>query len=55
MWRTVFERFAPDIIASIEQHIGKPLGQGITVTDVDQALLDLLTEAHIKAVEQGPP
>jgi hypothetical protein len=50
LWRTVFERLVPGLIADIEAQVGKSIGAGTVVTGIESTLLDLLTQAHEKAV-----
>jgi hypothetical protein len=50
LYRQVFERRAPDLLPTIEEMIGKPVGRGSTVYEVSDALLDALTESYQVAV-----
>ena len=50
LWRTVFERFVPGLIADIENQVGKSIGAGTVITGIEPSLLVLLTQAHEKAV-----
>lgn len=49
LWRSVFERRAPNAIARIEQISGKEIGQGSTTTVITPELLDALTDAYREA------
>lgn len=50
LWRTVFERRAPDSIEPLEAELGQvPLGKGNVITDVTDNLLRLLTSAYREA------
>ncbi len=46
LWRSLFVKLAWDHIETIEEIIGVAIGQGNTVRDPDQKLLDALTEAY---------
>lgn len=53
IWRSVFERRAPDSIATAEQLITAiPLGKGNTVTEVSDQLLEALTGAYREATQR---
>jgi hypothetical protein len=55
LWRTVFERRAPDSIEPVEAELGQvPLGKGNVITDVTDNLLRLLTTAYREATGQRP-
>jgi hypothetical protein len=50
-WRTMFEKHAPETLPKIEAHIApKRLGQGTTTRELDERLLELLTEAYREGV-----
>lgn len=52
VWRSVFERRAPESIATVERLIAPvPLGKGNTVTQVSDQLLDALTQAYRSAAQ----
>ena len=51
LWRTVFERRAPNSIESVEQVSDIRIGQGNTVSSDSQALLGALTAAYREATE----
>jgi hypothetical protein len=54
LWRSVFERRAPSALGRVEQLIApKPLGQGSTVSQFDDALLAALADAYREAAEQS--
>lgn len=55
LWRSMFVRLAWDHIAAIEQIIDKPIGQGNTVRDPSQELLDEVTAAYRDAAKGQPP
>ena len=49
LWRSVFERRAPDSIAGVEAAIGgAEIGQGINVP-ISSQLLDSLFDAYVEA------
>lgn len=54
LWRSVFVRLAWDWIASVENALGEPIGQGSSVRDPSPELLDLLANAYRDAAK-GPP
>jgi hypothetical protein len=54
LWRSVFARHAWEQIGPIEHLIGKPIGQGNTVPDPAQSLLELLTVAYERAAKNAP-
>jgi hypothetical protein len=54
LWRSVFVRLAWEHIAPIEKLIGKPIGQGNTVLDPSDELLDALHEAYGAAAKGQP-
>ncbi len=54
LWRSVFVRLAWDKIAEVENYTGQPIGQGSSVRDAPDALLDVLSEAYRDAAK-GPP
>jgi hypothetical protein len=45
-WRSMFEKRAPQFIDKVEARIGRKLGQGNTIREFDDELLDLLTQAY---------
>lgn len=49
LWRSVFVRHAWEQIEPIEKLTGRAMGQGSTVKDATQELLDLLTAAYERA------
>jgi hypothetical protein len=50
LWRSVFERRAPSTLPLVEAHIApKPVRQGNTIRDIDDATLELLTLAYREA------
>lgn len=49
LWRSVFERRAPDAIAKVEQINGKEMGKGSSATAITPELLDALTDAYREA------
>ncbi len=49
MWRTVFDRFVPELVDEIETVIGAELRQGMTIRTFDETLLGLLQNAYAKA------
>jgi hypothetical protein len=51
LWRSVFARHAWEHIEAIEELSGKGMGQGSTVANPSQELLDLLTAAYESANE----
>jgi hypothetical protein len=54
VWRSVFERRAPESIATVERLIAPvPLGKGNTVNQISDQLLDALTQAY-RAAARGP-
>lgn len=55
LWRTVFERRAPDSIEPVEAELSQvPLGKGNVITDVTDNLLRLLTSAYQEAAGRRP-
>jgi hypothetical protein len=54
LWRSVFVRLAWDHIAPVERITGKPIGQGNTIEDPPQELLDALTAAYRDAIKGQP-
>jgi hypothetical protein len=50
LWRSVFERRAPEYIDDVEEIVGTTLGTGKTTRHVTDELLDLLTRAYRHAV-----
>jgi len=50
LWRSVFVRLAWNHIAPIEEATGKPMGQGTSLVDPSDEVLDLLTRAYREAV-----
>jgi alkylated DNA nucleotide flippase Atl1 len=54
VWRSVFERRAPNSIAKIEQIIGGRVGTGNTVRVISDALLTALTDAYREAATSLP-
>jgi hypothetical protein len=50
LWRSVFVRLAWEHIAPIEKLIGKPIGQGNTVPDPSDELLDAIAAAYRDAI-----
>src|SRR4051794_23760189 len=54
LWRTVFARRAWEQIESIEEVVGKPMGQGTTIAAPSDDLLGLLTEAYEQANANEP-
>lgn len=52
LYRSVFERFAPQLIPKVEEVVGRPLGQGNS-TVPSAALLEVLTDAYRTAVAKG--
>jgi len=55
LWRSVFVRLAWNHIAPIEGATGKPMGQGTSVVDPSDEVLDLLTRAYREAVTGTQP
>lgn len=52
LWRSVFERRAPIALSRVEQVLDPiPVGQGNTVREIDNDLLDALTTAHREAAQ----
>lgn len=52
VWRSAFERLAPNSIARVEQAISPiKLGQGTVVKDISQEALEAITAAYREAVE----
>lgn len=49
LWRSVFERRAPNAIAKVEQINGKEIGKGSSATVITRELLDALTDAYREA------
>lgn len=54
LWRSVFVRLAWDHISEIESLVGKPIGQGNTIAEPSQELLDALTAAYRDAIDEPP-
>lgn len=54
LWRSVFVRLAWDRLAEIERISGEPIGQGSSIRDVSDELLEALTDAYRDAAK-GPP
>jgi hypothetical protein len=54
LWRTVFVRHAWEQIEPIEALIGKPIGQGNSVLEPPESLLDLLSAAYEIAAKNSP-
>ena len=54
LWRTVFVRLAWEHIEPIEDLIGKPIGQGNTVRDPSEELLEALSGAYRTAARGQP-
>lgn len=50
LWRSVFERRAPNSIAKIERINGKKIGKGNSAAAITPELLDALTDAYREAV-----
>jgi hypothetical protein len=50
LWRTVFQRRAPDYIERVEQLTNQPMGQGTVVGTITPELLALFAEAYRTAV-----
>ena len=48
-WRSVFERKAPDSLERIGQLANTRVGQGNTIREVSDQLLEALTEAYKQA------
>ena len=55
LWRSVFVRLAWDRIATVEKMTGEPVGQGSSVRNPSQELLEVLTQAYSDAAETGEP
>lgn len=51
LWRSVFVRLAWDKIAKVESLTGQPIGQGSSVRDAPDPLLEVLTAAYRDAVK----
>ncbi len=49
LWRSVFERRAPNAIAKVERINGKEIGKGSSATAITPALLKALTDAYREA------
>jgi len=49
VWRSVFERRAPSSIEHVESLIGTQIGNGNTIRDFRDAVLDALTDAYREA------
>ena len=49
LWRSVFERRAPEFLDELEQLLGEPVRQGGVITTVTRELLDLLAHAYRSA------
>ena len=45
-WRSVFDRKAPDFIERIERLVKTEVGQGNTIREISEQLLEALTEAY---------
>jgi hypothetical protein len=54
LWRSVFVRLAWEHISTIEQIIGKQIGQGNNVKDPSPELLQALSDAYEDAAEGSP-
>jgi hypothetical protein len=54
LWRSVFVRLAWDHIATIESMTGEPIGQGSSVREAADELLDAVTAAYRDAVKGQP-
>src|SRR5699024_1641140 len=54
LWRSVFVRHAWEYIAPVEALVGQPIGQGNTVRDPSQELMDLIRQAYEEAARQTP-
>jgi len=54
LWRSVFVRFAWEVIEPIEGLIAGPIGQGNSVRNPSAELLDLITTAYEKAAVNQP-
>ena len=54
LWRSVFVRLAWDHISEIEKLAGKPIGQGNTIAEPPQELLEALTAAYQAAIDEPP-
>lgn len=50
LWRSVFQRRAPQHLDDLERLIGEPVRQGGVITTVTPELLDLLAQAYRAAV-----
>lgn len=55
LWRSVFERRAPESIAPIEKLIGKAIGAGNTTREISDELLAALTKAYREGVAPRRP
>jgi hypothetical protein len=53
LWRSVFVRHAWEQIEPIERLLDKPIGQGNTVANPPEELLDLLTTAYERAADSS--
>ncbi len=49
VWRSVFERRAPESIEAVERTLGTSIGQGNTVASITPELLIALTAAYREA------
>ena len=50
LWRSVFEAKAPYTLSRLEQLAGIPkIGQGLSITKIEERLLELLTDAYTEA------
>jgi hypothetical protein len=54
LWRSVFARRAWEQIESIEELVGKSMGQGTTIASPGEDLLELLTAAYEQANANAP-
>lgn len=50
-WRSVFNKKAPDFIEPIEDLADTRIGQGNTIRNISEALLDALTKAYVEAAK----
>lgn len=54
LWRSTFEQYAPDSIPLVESLLGASIGQGSTVHDVTDELLEALSQAYREAAVRPP-
>ena len=47
LWRSLFERLAPDVLEELELELGAPIGQGSAHRGVSDAALGLIGRAYI--------